>query len=115
MTSHLLNVVCFVSTEKIKSVMVKQNTVPIHARDFTLTCEVDGAYTSIYWMKDGMKVGTCYSHSHKSHCAENNTLQFTPVTRYDDGTYRCVATNQLGHHKSPEFKLLVNCECCNLK
>ncbi|XP_028436553.1 uncharacterized protein LOC114557322 [Perca flavescens] len=40
--------------EPIKSVMIRNNTVPINSKNFTLTCDVTGPYSTIYWMKDNM-------------------------------------------------------------
>lgn len=97
------NSLCFVSTEGIESVMVKNNTVPINLEDFTLTCEVIGPYTSISWM-----INTSIDNKLLSY----NMLNFTPVTLNNDGTYRCIATDKAGSHESPEYKLLVNCEYC---
>lgn len=56
----------------------------------------------MYWMKDD---GMFYH-------AGNITLNFTPVTTDDDGTYQCFASNKAGLHPSPKYILRVNCECC---
>lgn len=95
--------------EAIQSVMVKNNTVPISSENFTLTCDVTGPYDTIYWMKDNMRLNMTDStaNPNTSYHVENNTLVFTPLTVPDNGTYQCVATNQAGPHKSPEYVLLV--------
>ncbi|XP_037641893.1 carcinoembryonic antigen-related cell adhesion molecule 1 isoform X2 [Sebastes umbrosus] len=94
--------------EAIESVMIRNNTVPINYENFTLTCDVTGPYDMMYWMKDYMRLNMTHSNPHMSYHIENNTLHFTPLTMYNDGTYQCIATNQAGPHKSPEYMLLVN-------
>uniref|UniRef100_A0A3Q3LC98 CEA cell adhesion molecule 1 n=1 Tax=Mastacembelus armatus TaxID=205130 RepID=A0A3Q3LC98_9TELE len=90
--------------EAIKSVIIKNDTVPINMKNLTLTCEVFGPYDSISWLKDNKTLNMNNSDAK----FVNNTLQFTPVTLNDDGTYQCVATNQVAPHKSPEYMLQVN-------
>lgn len=104
---YLPKLLCFLSAEGIKAVMVKNDSVPINSENFTLTCEVIGPYDSIYWMRDNVHLS-----SNTTVSIENNSLHFNPVTMYNDGTYQCVATNLIGPHRSPEYELLVNCECC---
>ncbi|KAI4811474.1 hypothetical protein KUCAC02_014379 [Chaenocephalus aceratus] len=96
--------------EAISSVMIRSTTVPINSDDFTLTCDVSGPYDMIYWMKDNMHLNMTNSTANPlmSYHIKNNMLYFTPVSRVDDGTYECVATNQAGQHKSPTYMLLVN-------
>ncbi|XP_039661098.1 carcinoembryonic antigen-related cell adhesion molecule 5-like isoform X4 [Perca fluviatilis] len=101
--------------EPIESVMIRNNTVPINSKNFTLTCDVTGPYSTIYWMKDNMTLNMANltmanltATPHMSYHAQNNTLHFTPLTMHSDGTYQCVATNQAGPHKSPRYMLLVN-------
>ncbi|XP_035528094.1 carcinoembryonic antigen-related cell adhesion molecule 1 [Morone saxatilis] len=94
--------------EAIESVMIRNNTVPINSENFTLTCEVNGPYDTIYWMKDNMYLNTSTAKANMSYKIENNTLHFTPLTMYNDGIYQCVATNQAGPHASPQYVLLVN-------
>ncbi len=94
--------------------MIRNNTVPINEENFTLTCEVTGPYDMIYWMKDNMTLNMNNSTSNETYYqTENNTLQFIPVTLYNDGMYQCVATNQAASHTSTPYQLLVNCECCH--
>lgn len=114
MMPYLLNSECFVSTEAIESVMIKNSTVPINAENFTLTCEVTGPYDMIYWMRNNMRLSmnTSDTEPHSYYHIENNMLHFTPVAIYNDGTYQCVATNQAGQHESPQYMLLVKCEYC---
>ncbi|XP_030014611.1 carcinoembryonic antigen-related cell adhesion molecule 5-like [Sphaeramia orbicularis] len=87
------------------TVMVKANTMPISSKNFTLTCEVIGSYQRIYWMKDNKPMNSTASMSYH---IENNTLTFTPVTRYHDGSYQCDAINLAGSNISPPYKLTVN-------
>ncbi|XP_078107950.1 carcinoembryonic antigen-related cell adhesion molecule 1 [Sander vitreus] len=96
--------------EPIKSVMIRNNTVPINSKNFTLTCDVTGPYGMIYWMKDNMNLNMTNftSTPHMSYHIKNNMLHFTPLTMYSDGAYQCVATNHAGPHKSPQYMLLVN-------
>ncbi|KAL3980508.1 KRAB domain-containing zinc finger protein [Sarotherodon galilaeus] len=95
--------------EAIQSVMIKNKTIPIDTKNFTLTCEVVGPYDTIYWMKDNMMLNMDPSNnSYVSYATENNMLHFTPVTLDSDGTYQCVATNKAGDHVSPQYRLLVN-------
>lgn len=96
--------------EGIKSVRVIEDTIPIDSRNLTLTCEVAGAYDSIYWMKDNKKLDMNSSNdtSHMSYYIGKDSLHFSPLTIYNDGTYRCVAINIGGSHESPDFVLLVN-------
>ncbi|XP_031581981.2 carcinoembryonic antigen-related cell adhesion molecule 5-like [Oreochromis aureus] len=95
--------------EAIESVMIKNKTIPIDTKNFTLTCEVVGSYDTIYWMKDNMMLNMDPSNnSYVSYATENNMLHFTPVTLDSDGTYQCVATNKAGDHVSPQYRLWVN-------
>ncbi|XP_005464014.1 hemicentin-1 [Oreochromis niloticus] len=95
--------------EAIESVMIKNKTIPIDTKNFTLTCEVVGPYDTIYWMKDNMMLSMDPSNnSYVSYATENNMLHFTPVTLDSDGTYQCVATNKAGDHVSPQYRLWVN-------
>ncbi|KAM7383227.1 hypothetical protein PAMP_002898 [Pampus punctatissimus] len=87
----------------IESVMVKSNTLPIASENFTLTCEVTGYYTSIGW-----RMNSTNSTDNKLMSYNENKLQFTPVTPYNDGAYWCIATNQASLHESPKYNLLVN-------
>ncbi|KAG8009939.1 Hemicentin-1 [Nibea albiflora] len=84
--------------EAIESVMIRNSTIPINNKNLTLTCEITGPYEAIYWMKDYDML----------YYAGNITLDFTPVTRGDDGTYQCFAFNKAGVHASPTYALLVN-------
>ncbi|KAM8868915.1 hemicentin-1-like, partial [Spinachia spinachia] len=106
-----------VSVEEIESVVIRNNTVPINSANLTLTCDVTGPYDEIHWMKDNMPLSMTPSavNPHISYHIENDTLQFTPLTLYHDGTYQCVATNLAGHHKSAEYNLLVNYGPLNVK
>ncbi|XP_044064748.1 carcinoembryonic antigen-related cell adhesion molecule 1 isoform X2 [Siniperca chuatsi] len=96
--------------EAIESVMVRNNTVPISSKNFTLTCVVTGPYDRIHWMKNSMhlNMNTSTANTHMSYHTENNMLHFTPVTMYNDGSYQCVATNQACPHDSPQYNLRVN-------
>lgn len=98
--------------EAIQSVMIRNDTIPISSENFTLTCEVTGPYDMIYWIKNNLQLSTNSSveqaHVNMSYLIENNTLHFTPLTLYSDGTYHCVATNKAGRHTSPPYTLLVN-------
>ncbi|XP_061530309.1 carcinoembryonic antigen-related cell adhesion molecule 1 [Phycodurus eques] len=95
--------------EAIKSVMLENNTIPIDGDNFTLTCEVDGHYTSIQWRKGGMHLTENWSTTNHSHYfIRENRLHFLPLTRADDGMYVCVASNPVGLHESPPYDLLVN-------
>ncbi|TWW78978.1 Carcinoembryonic antigen-related cell adhesion molecule 5 [Takifugu flavidus] len=110
--------------------VITNSSVPIQHENFTLTCEVTGPYEQIYWLKDDMHLNantsttngsmsndtmsndtmsndTMSNHTMSYHI-ENNTLHFTPVTLYDDGVYKCVASSQVGEHPSAPFSLLVN-------
>ncbi|KAF7659242.1 hypothetical protein LDENG_00000700 [Lucifuga dentata] len=91
----------------IESVMIKYDTIPIDSKSFTLTCKVIGPYDSIYWMKDNMHL-YINTTTNPYISTENNSLHFSPLTLYDDGTYQCVATNLIGPHKSPEYELKIN-------
>uniref|UniRef100_A0A672FDD1 Ig-like domain-containing protein n=1 Tax=Salarias fasciatus TaxID=181472 RepID=A0A672FDD1_SALFA len=96
--------------EPIESVMIHNSSIPIDKENFTLTCVVVGPYDSIYWMKDNktLSMNSSNTHPHTYYHMENNSLHFSPLTRYNDGSYRCVATNKAAHHKSPPYMLLVN-------
>ncbi|KAM9807272.1 carcinoembryonic antigen-related cell adhesion molecule 1 [Syngnathus typhle] len=95
--------------EDIKSVKVQNDTIPIDGDNFTLTCVVDGPYTSIQWRKNGTELAANWSATnHSQYHMEENKLHFTPLTRYEDGTYECIASNLVGSHKSPAYELLVN-------
>uniref|UniRef100_A0A3B4WBF3 Hemicentin-1-like n=2 Tax=Seriola lalandi dorsalis TaxID=1841481 RepID=A0A3B4WBF3_SERLL len=97
--------------EAIKSVMIKNYTVPINSENFTLICEVVGPYDMIYWKKDNMllNMNTSYPdmYSHMRYHIENNMLHFTPVTLHSEGTYHCSAVNRAAVHSSPQYMLLV--------
>lgn len=100
-----------VFTETIKSVTIINNTIPLNTVNFTLTCQVLGLYDAIYWMKDGMILSMNASSTNSSmYRIKNNTLQFTPATVQNNGTYRCVAVNKAAHHPSPDYILRVNCK-----
>ncbi|XP_029928008.1 carcinoembryonic antigen-related cell adhesion molecule 5-like [Myripristis murdjan] len=103
-TSTMLTVI-----EAVESVMIKSSTIPIESDNLTLTCEVTGPFESIYWMKDNMplNMNTSTINSNVSYYIRSNSLHFSPVTRYDDGIYQCVATTLAGPHKSPQYVLLV--------
>ncbi|XP_067094943.1 hemicentin-1-like [Osmerus mordax] len=89
----------------ITSVTVKPNTTPINLKQLTVTCEVNGSYSALYWMKNSVSLnGSTNSSLH----ILNNTLHFNPVTLSDNGTYQCVATNLAGNHTSPPYHLQVN-------
>ncbi|XP_046896168.1 carcinoembryonic antigen-related cell adhesion molecule 5-like [Hypomesus transpacificus] len=89
----------------ITSITVKANTTPINLKQLTVTCEVNGSHSALYWMKNSVSLnGSTNSSLH----ILNNTLHFNPVTLSDDGTYQCVATNLAGNHTSPPYHLQVN-------
>ncbi|KAK2910039.1 carcinoembryonic antigen-related cell adhesion molecule 1 [Channa argus] len=94
--------------EAITSVMVKNNTVPIKSKNFTLSCLVNGPYDMIYWLKDNHALKTDTSAKNMFLSVQNNTLFFTPVTIDNDGIYQCVATNRVTQHQSPQYSLTVN-------
>ncbi|XP_040020519.2 cell adhesion molecule CEACAM5 [Gasterosteus aculeatus] len=91
--------------EKV-SVMIRNNTVPINYKNFTLTCDATIPYNMIYWMKDNVPLNMTHSavDPHMSYHIENNKLHFTPLTRGDNGTYHCLADN----YASSGYDLLVN-------
>ncbi|XP_022620364.1 carcinoembryonic antigen-related cell adhesion molecule 5-like [Seriola dumerili] len=98
--------------EAIKSVMIKNYTVPINSENFTLICEVVGPYDMIYWKKDNLllNMNTSYPdmyHPYMHYHIENNMLHFTPVTLHSEGTYHCYAVNRAAIHSSPQYMLLV--------
>ncbi|XP_043974050.1 carcinoembryonic antigen-related cell adhesion molecule 5-like isoform X1 [Gambusia affinis] len=95
--------------EAIHSVMIQSNSTPISNENFTLTCHVVGPYDDLYWMKDDMKLNLNASDPASSmYITEKNILHFTQLTTQSNGSYQCVATNRADHHKSPQYKLLVN-------
>ncbi|KAK5861854.1 hypothetical protein PBY51_017298 [Eleginops maclovinus] len=96
--------------EAITSVMIRNTTVPINTKIFTLTCEVSGPYEMIYWMKDNVHLNMTQSTENPLmlYHIKNNELHFYPVNQMSDGTYECVAINQAGQHRSPKYMLLVN-------
>lgn len=93
--------------------VIRSSGVPIHGRNFSLTCEITGSYQQIYWLKNGTHLNTTSSWTNEtmSNHTENNALHFTPLALHDDGVYKCVVINQASKHQSPAFMLLVNCEC----
>ncbi|XP_077453797.1 carcinoembryonic antigen-related cell adhesion molecule 1 [Stigmatopora argus] len=95
--------------EGIDSVRVENNTIPIDGDNFTLTCEVDGHYTSIQWKKDGVALtGNKSATNHSHYYIHENRLHFAPLNLYHDGMYMCVASNLIGQYQSPSYELLVN-------
>lgn len=104
---QLPNSLCFVSTEALTSATIKSYTVPINSKNFTLVCDVVGFYYTISWMKDNQTLNMTSS----DYFFKNNRLYFTPVTISNDGMYQCVASNNLTQQQSPQYNLLVNCEC----
>lgn len=108
----VLYVCVCVCTDAIESI-ITNNTLPINLENLTLTCEVTGPYDNIYWMKDNMYLNMNSSTSGKnmSYHVVNNMLYFTPVTLYNEGIYKCIATIQDRSYPSPPYELLVNCEC----
>lgn len=90
---------------------IKTTTIPINTKNFTLTCDVTGPYDTLYWIKDNMTLKMDPSNdSYISYNMENNTLNFIPVTTYNEGIYQCVASNKAGQKKSLQYTLLVKCE-----
>lgn len=110
--SYLPNSLCFVSTEALTSVMIKSYRVPINSKNFTLICDIVGSYSTIYWMKNNQTLNMTTSANNTEYYIKDRMLRFTPVTIYDDGLYQCVASNNLQQLQSPQYNLLVNCECC---
>ncbi|KAM9852374.1 cell adhesion molecule CEACAM5-like [Aulostomus maculatus] len=98
----------FTVIEAIKSVEVQQNRVPIYGENYTLTCQVNGPFISLYWMKENVYLGMYPPSNPYIPHHDSNTLQFKSLTLSDDGSYQCVAFNQAGPHESPQFQLLVN-------
>ncbi|XP_068178851.1 carcinoembryonic antigen-related cell adhesion molecule 5-like [Antennarius striatus] len=124
--------------EAVESVMIRNNTVPIQFKNFTLICEVIGPFDELYWTKDGIPLNYTYYYNSTHHnythhnythhnythhnythhynttygnmyyYFENNTLTFTPVTTRNDGVYLCIIRNRAGLTTSPPYKLLVN-------
>ncbi|KAM4580567.1 carcinoembryonic antigen-related cell adhesion molecule 1 isoform 2-T2 [Odontesthes bonariensis] len=94
--------------EAIESVIVHNETTPINQKNFTLTCHVVGPYNMTYWMKDNMYLNMSTMDRYMSYDTDENMLHFTPVTRDHDGTYKCVAVNEVTQHHSPKYMLQVN-------
>lgn len=112
MMPYLPNSLCFVSTEALTSVTIKRYTVPINSKNLTLICDIVGSYYTIHWMKNNQTLNMTTSDNNTDYYIEDNMLHFTPVTIYDDGMYQCVASNKVTQQQSPQYNLLVNCECC---
>lgn len=94
--------------EGINSVVMEANTIPINLEKLMLTCNVNGTYSSISWMKDQVLLLLNNSNSNMSLYAHNNSLHFNPVTLSDNGIYQCVAKNFAGDHTSHPYQLLVS-------
>ncbi|KAG7216932.1 hypothetical protein INR49_001586 [Caranx melampygus] len=93
--------------QAIKSVMIKNKTLPINTDNFTLICEVDGPYDMIYWKKNGQYLNMNTSDSDMYYHIKDNMLHFTPVTLGSEGQYHCEAVNRAAEHSSPKYTLLV--------
>ncbi|XP_030641492.1 carcinoembryonic antigen-related cell adhesion molecule 1 [Chanos chanos] len=81
--------------------------VPVKNMNFSLMCHVTGPVDSIQWMKNGTDL---YPDDRISLSNHNRTLTFRPVTRSDEGVFRCVAINAVSNSSSPDYTLTVNCE-----
>ncbi|XP_030641493.1 carcinoembryonic antigen-related cell adhesion molecule 5-like [Chanos chanos] len=79
--------------------------VPVENMNFSLICHVTGPVDSIQWMKNGTDL---YPDDRISLSNHNRTLTFRPVTRSDEGVFRCVAINAVSNSSSPDYTLTVN-------
>ncbi|KAM9309659.1 carcinoembryonic antigen-related cell adhesion molecule 1 [Pholidichthys leucotaenia] len=96
--------------EAIQSVTIRNNSIPIDKKNFTLICDVTGPYDKVYWMKDSKMLHMNGSHtsSHMSYHVEENMLHFTPLTLSSEGLYQCVVSNLAHQEERAEYELVVN-------
>ncbi|XP_026875271.2 carcinoembryonic antigen-related cell adhesion molecule 1 [Electrophorus electricus] len=98
--------------EGIYSVVVTPSMlIPLASKDLQLFCNITGFYSSIQWLKDGLKFNTTRT---ATVSMDNTTLAFQPLLIIDDGTYQCAAKNAIGNHVSKSYKLTANYGPMNL-
>ncbi|KAK1795386.1 hypothetical protein P4O66_010560, partial [Electrophorus voltai] len=98
--------------EGIYSVVVTPSMlIPLASKDLQLFCNITGFYSSIQWLKDGLKFNTTRT---ATVSMDNTTLAFQPLLIIDDGTYQCAAKNAIGNHVSKSYKLTANYGPVNL-
>uniref|UniRef100_A0A4W4E662 Ig-like domain-containing protein n=1 Tax=Electrophorus electricus TaxID=8005 RepID=A0A4W4E662_ELEEL len=103
---------CAFSSEGIYSVVVTPSMlIPLASKDLQLFCNITGFYSSIQWLKDGLKFNTTRT---ATVSMDNTTLAFQPLLIIDDGTYQCAAKNAIGNHVSKSYKLTANYGPMNL-
>lgn len=98
-------------TDEITSVQVTAPAEPaIEGHSYKLMCNVTGAATHVYWMKNGELV---QEDNTTSLHMKNRTLIFYPLDRNDQGLYQCMASNTVWNVTSPKYQLRTNCEYHN--
>ena len=87
------------------------NAKPTEGSNVTLSCNVDGQpEPTISWTMNGSPLNTSVNSRRISLSGDNKQLTVTNVHRTDNGEYRCVANNSLGHASSNAAALSVQCK-----
>ncbi|KAI7806700.1 putative protein similar to vertebrate titin TTN [Triplophysa rosa] len=81
------------------------NQQPINNQPFTLTCNVNGDFTSIQWMKNGMNM---LLNNRTTLSNNNSTLTINTLALSDEGQYQCAAHNPVSNMTSVAYNLLIN-------
>lgn len=96
------------STDTIKAISVlPSNATPIAGAPYSLSCNITGNATTIYWMKNGVILSNT---STISLINQNRTLNISQLDRPDSGKYQCQGINILNNMTSNNYSLVVNCK-----
>nr|XP_055065809.1 carcinoembryonic antigen-related cell adhesion molecule 1 [Misgurnus anguillicaudatus] len=93
--------------EAITSVYVSSSpSIPHESENLILTCNVNGFYNSISWLKNSQTLQT--SDRVTITGVKNNTLNFMPLKTADNAMYQCIAINLVRPHQSQPYNVVAN-------
>ncbi|KAA0703160.1 Carcinoembryonic antigen-related cell adhesion molecule 5 [Triplophysa tibetana] len=81
------------------------NQQPVLNQTFTLSCNVNGDFSSIEWTKNSMHM---LPNNRTTLSSNNSTLTFNTVALSDGGQYQCAARNPVSNMTSVAYNLTVN-------